>query len=331
MDTPKRTEEKSFEKNINIQQKPVKLPEIKSEVNLKSTTTPFNKNESPLNNKSSHPIEPVRDVGMHVEEAVIMKDTKGIKEELNRNLVKEEKRDDYVVNSNEGNIIEKVRLLENVFSKTSSECDTQEDSEEINSIKSFTKININFRSSKLTKMKVLLSRMKAIQKLQKSEKNIKEPLPDIVVDSSSNKNSLVAQSKIQDGNKINKTENHINHLEEQGKRLENLNSNNNPLVYDNPKKKNNYHVSKHFSNFYGTKHIELWDSEEDSDLLNKQIDFMKSSQPFEKHKTIQKDEYDEDYDTGKLKKVKKPKEQFNHNVFQKHHDYLAYENKKSEY
>jgi hypothetical protein len=78
--------------------------------------------------------------------------------------------------------------------------------------------------------------------------------------------------------------------------------------------------NRNLTNLYGSDKIELWDTEEDSDLLKKQISFIKSVDDFKEKPILFKDDYDVNYDTGKLKKVKREKYKSNSNVFQKVHD-----------
>jgi hypothetical protein len=64
---------------------------------------------------------------------------------------------------------------------------------------------------------------------------------------------------------------------------------------------------------YGSDKVEMWDSdtEADSDLLKKQINFMKCTSEFKTVSIQTKTEYDKEYDQGKTKKIKLKKQEFN--------------------
>lgn len=81
---------------------------------------------------------------------------------------------------------------------------------------------------------------------------------------------------------------------------------------------------RNLSDLYGTDKVELWDTEEDSDLVKKQINFIKNSQHFKQKEVMQKDDYDIEYDKGKVKKIKKKTNSLNHsNYFQKISDRMS--------
>jgi hypothetical protein len=80
--------------------------------------------------------------------------------------------------------------------------------------------------------------------------------------------------------------------------------------------------NRNLTNLYGSDKIQLWCDEDNSQLLKSQIKFIKSVQDFKEKSVLQKDEYDVEYDQGKLKKVKtKEKIQRFSNVFQNVHDH----------
>jgi hypothetical protein len=68
----------------------------------------------------------------------------------------------------------------------------------------------------------------------------------------------------------------------------------------------NFIYNRNLTNLYGMNNISQWesDTEADSDLLRKQINFIRKSEMLKETEVLRKDEYDEEYDKGKLKKIK---------------------------
>jgi len=90
----------------------------------------------------------------------------------------------------------------------------------------------------------------------------------------------------------------------------NLNKSNSNFNYTALKEKVNQ--------IYGGNNIELWDDDDDENTnVKKQLSFVSNEKLNKFTEVLKKDDYDIDYDKGKLKKIKK-KKQFNKtNFFQK--------------
>lgn len=84
------------------------------------------------------------------------------------------------------------------------------------------------------------------------------------------------------------------------KNIENLDNNSSKQFQDTKIK------SFTLKNLYGRDNIDIWDEnmEEDADKFKNQINFVKRAKFFEEKQIKQKDEYDMDYDKGRVKKVK---------------------------
>lgn len=77
-------------------------------------------------------------------------------------------------------------------------------------------------------------------------------------------------------------------------------------------------IKKKINEIYGSANIELWD--DNDDVVQKQLSFISNEKLNKATSVLKKDEYDIDYDKGKLKKLKKKKEFRKTNFFQKSQD-----------
>ncbi len=94
---------------------------------------------------------------------------------------------------------------------------------------------------------------------------------------------------------------------------ENNTNQQNSLNKPNPNKIMKIH-NPNLKDLYGSDKVEIWDSdtEADSDLLKKQICFIKNTSEFKPVSIPTKSDYDKEYDQGKTKKIKIKKDGFNH-------------------
>jgi len=171
-----------------------------------------------------------------------------------------------------------------------------EDKYELNNL-----INLRFCSSKRKKMKKLLRVFKYNILNSKSLFNL--------ISTSTENDSVESDNSVKKLQSINNIKNNIpDNFNDTHKCSQNYN-----LIYN-----------KNLTNLYGSEKIELWDTEEDSGLLKNQINFIKKSNNFNEMPILEKDEYDINYDMGKLKKVRLHKAlRSNENVFQKIHDKMV--------
>jgi len=86
------------------------------------------------------------------------------------------------------------------------------------------------------------------------------------------------------------------------------------FTQNNNKKLGELNTSK-LESFYGKPNIQIW--ENDDDMIQKQLRFVKNNSMLKETRMVEKDEYDIEYDIGKVKKVKAKKFlQNNVNIFQ---------------
>jgi hypothetical protein len=197
-------------------------------------------------------------------------------------------------------------------------------------------IPFNFLSRRRMKIKKIVALLKNSkfnsnkEICEKETKKIKVKDCQIPIDTSlslrEDENISVSQKKPIETKKSN--ENQKNPKIEKNK-LENVKTkpgNFKPLMPNKPTYPSSSTIhNRNLTGLYGSDKIELWETEDDTDLLREQIKFIKSVDGFKESKVVEKDEYDVEYDTGKLKKVKDKENSrngnhYNYNVFQKVHN-----------
>ena len=340
IEKPKVVEEKTIERNMNVNSKIVE--NVAKSMDFQNNSIQHNEMKINTSNNQMSDFKLDRNnQNVRVDTSVSEDKTKIQENKLNKDLsvidqtIKDDTEKKIVAVPESKKILSVDEMhIERNSSRNPSECDTQDcDSEENNSMKIPLLTNFKFKSPKLAKMKSILKWMKNIQNSRSNGKT--EEMQSIEIP------EKPTTKDISDSNEELKITPFIAHKEKN----ENFTNQSKVSNYDTKmtgysgydeiqnyskenksNSKNKYLLKKHLSSFYGGNHIDLWDTEDESDLLDKQMTFVKSSESFKSNKPIQKDEYDIDYDSGKLKKVKKLKEDNrNHNVFQKHHNHIAYE------
>jgi hypothetical protein len=130
---------------------------------------------------------------------------------------------------------------------------------------------------------------------------------------------VTSQDKIISNDKL-KVNNDINKIADKSKpailQKQDNNINNNQ---QNSFNKSNFNKimkihNPNLKDLYGSDKVEIWDSdtEADSDLLKKQICFIKNTSEFKSEAIPTKSDYDKEYDQGKTKKIKLKKDGFSH-------------------